>query len=57
MRGAHPPRSDRTFASFIHGAMINIQGIDHLVLRAVNVERMLDFYCNAPGCAVGAATR
>jgi extradiol dioxygenase family protein len=32
--------------------MINIRGIDHLVLRAVNVEQMLSFYCNALGCTV-----
>jgi glyoxylase I family protein len=32
--------------------MINIRGIDHLVLRAVNVERMLSFYCNTLGCTV-----
>ncbi len=32
--------------------MIGIRGIDHLVLRVVGLERMLDFYCGALGCTV-----
>lgn len=32
--------------------MFKIQGIDHLVLRVVRVDRMLGFYCDALGCAV-----
>ena len=32
--------------------MINIREIDHLVLRVVNVEAMLHFYCEVLGCQV-----
>lgn len=32
--------------------MIQIRDIDHLVLRVVDLERMLRFYCDALGCAV-----
>lgn len=32
--------------------MIRIREIDHLVLRVVSLERMLDFYCGALGCPV-----
>jgi glyoxylase I family protein len=32
--------------------MINIREIDHLVLRVVNLDRMLRFYCDALGCTV-----
>ena len=32
--------------------MLNILGIDHLVLRTVNLERMLRFYCDALGCVM-----
>jgi glyoxylase I family protein len=32
--------------------VIHIQGIDHLVLRAIHIEKMLSFYCNALGCTV-----
>lgn len=32
--------------------MFNIRGIEHIVLRAVKVERMLTFYCDALGCTV-----
>ncbi|HKW83740.1 MAG TPA: VOC family protein [Burkholderiaceae bacterium] len=32
--------------------MIHIREIDHLVLRVVDLERMLRFYCGALGCAV-----
>ena len=32
--------------------MIQIREIDHLVLRVVNLESMLHFYCGALGCAV-----
>ena len=32
--------------------MIRIREIDHLVLRVVQLQRMLDFYCGALGCAV-----
>ena len=32
--------------------MINIREIDHLVLRVVNVDAMLRFYCEGLGCAV-----
>jgi len=32
--------------------MIRIREIDHLVLRVVGLERMLDFYCGALGCTV-----
>jgi glyoxylase I family protein len=32
--------------------MIRIREIDHLVLRVVDLERMLGFYCGALGCTV-----
>lgn len=32
--------------------MIRIRGIDHLVLRVSNLERMLEFYCEGLGCSV-----
>ena len=32
--------------------MIRIREIDHLVLRVLDLERMLQFYCGALGCAV-----
>jgi glyoxylase I family protein len=32
--------------------MIRIRDIDHLVLRVVNLDKMLHFYCDALGCAV-----
>ena len=32
--------------------MIHIRDIDHLVLRVVDLERMLRFYCDALGCTV-----
>ena len=32
--------------------MIHIREIDHLVLRVVDLERMLAFYCGALGCTV-----
>ncbi len=32
--------------------MINIREIDHLVLRVINIDAMLHFYCEVLGCAV-----
>jgi len=32
--------------------MIHIRQIDHLVLRVVDLDRMLRFYCDALGCTV-----
>ena|SRR5271157_1284855 len=32
--------------------MIRIREIDHLVLRVVDLERMLHFYCDVLGCAI-----
>jgi catechol 2,3-dioxygenase-like lactoylglutathione lyase family enzyme len=32
--------------------MIAIRDIDHLVLRTVDAERMIDFYCNVLGCSI-----
>lgn len=32
--------------------MIHIREIDHLVLRVVDLDRMLRFYCGALGCTV-----
>jgi catechol 2,3-dioxygenase-like lactoylglutathione lyase family enzyme len=32
--------------------MICIRGIDHLVLRVVDLDRMLRFYCDALGCTI-----
>jgi catechol 2,3-dioxygenase-like lactoylglutathione lyase family enzyme len=32
--------------------MIAIQGIDHVVLRVVDLERMIEFYCRVLGCSV-----
>ena len=31
---------------------MHILGIDHVVMRCVKVERMLDFYCGVLGCAL-----
>jgi catechol 2,3-dioxygenase-like lactoylglutathione lyase family enzyme len=36
----------------IPNTMIRICGIDHLVLRIVDLERMLRFYCEVLGCSV-----
>jgi glyoxylase I family protein len=33
-------------------SMIHIREIDHLVLRVVDLEKMLGFYCRALGCTV-----
>ena len=32
--------------------MFRIREIDHLVLRVVNLEKMLSFYCEVLGCAI-----
>jgi glyoxylase I family protein len=32
--------------------MIRIREIDHLVLRVVDLDRMLGFYCEALGCTI-----
>ncbi len=32
--------------------MFHIHGIDHLVLRVADLDRMLRFYCEALGCTV-----
>jgi len=32
--------------------VIPVRGIDHLVLRAADLERMLDFYVHVLGCAI-----
>ena len=32
--------------------MIHVREIDHLVLRVVDLDRMLAFYCGALGCSV-----
>lgn len=32
--------------------MIHIREIDHLVLRVVDLEKMMHFYCEVLGCAV-----
>jgi glyoxylase I family protein len=32
--------------------MLNILAIDHLVLRVVDLDKMLRFYCDALGCTV-----
>ena len=32
--------------------MIRILGIDHVVLRVRDLERMIDFYCRVIGCSV-----
>jgi len=32
--------------------MIHIREIDHLVLRVIDLDRMLRFYCGALGCSV-----
>ena len=31
---------------------ISIREIDHIVLRVVDIDRMLDFYCDVLGCEV-----
>jgi catechol 2,3-dioxygenase-like lactoylglutathione lyase family enzyme len=35
-----------------HSNPICFRGIDHVVLRVVNLERMLEFYCEVVGCVV-----
>jgi catechol 2,3-dioxygenase-like lactoylglutathione lyase family enzyme len=32
--------------------MIRIREIDHLVLRVIDLDKMLHFYCNVLGCAI-----
>lgn len=32
--------------------MIHIREIDHLVLRVIDLDRMLRFYCDALGCTI-----
>jgi glyoxylase I family protein len=32
--------------------MIQIKHIDHLVIRALNLEEMISFYCNVVGCSL-----
>ena len=32
--------------------MIHIREIDHLVLRVIDLDRMVDFYCNVLGCTI-----
>jgi glyoxylase I family protein len=32
--------------------MIDIQAIDHIVLRVVDLEKMIDFYCRVLGCTL-----
>jgi catechol 2,3-dioxygenase-like lactoylglutathione lyase family enzyme len=32
--------------------MFSIRGIDHVVIRAVDLERMVAFYCDVLGCSV-----
>ncbi|MGH8698682.1 MAG: VOC family protein, partial [Burkholderiales bacterium] len=32
--------------------MIKIRDIDHVVIRVRDLERMIDFYCGALGCAL-----
>ncbi len=32
--------------------MIRIRNIDHIVLRVIDLERMIDFYCDVLGCHV-----
>ena len=32
--------------------MLNIQGLDHIVLRTCNLEPMKAFYCEVLGCHV-----
>lgn len=39
-------------ATSSHAAMIRIREIDHLVLRVVDLDAMLRFYCDALGCTV-----
>lgn len=33
-------------------AMLRLLAIDHLVLRVVDLQRMLHFYCDAVGCTI-----
>lgn len=32
--------------------MIRIKGLDHVVIRATNLEKMVEFYCDVLGCKV-----
>ena len=31
---------------------MQLKGIDHVVIRTLNLEAMIDFYCNVLGCTV-----
>ncbi len=44
------PEVDRSIA--IVDAMIHIREIDHVVLRVVNLDKMLWFYCSVLGCGI-----
>ena len=41
-----------TLATYLTHTMIRIREIDHLVLRVVDLDSMLRFYCGALGCTV-----
>ena len=45
-------RSRRRWLSESTRTMIRIREIDHLVLRVVDLDKMLAFYCDALGCTV-----
>jgi glyoxylase I family protein len=38
--------------AFGGSTVIRIRDIDHLVLRVIDLERMVDFYCGALGCSI-----
>jgi catechol 2,3-dioxygenase-like lactoylglutathione lyase family enzyme len=43
--------NERSETHPLRGAIV-IRDLDHLVLRVVDLERMLDFYCTVLGCSV-----
>jgi len=42
----------QTLAASIAPVMFRLLNLDHLVLRVVNLETMMRFYCDAVGCTV-----
>ena len=39
-------------STIMREAMLNIQGLDHIVLRTCHIDQMQTFYCDVLGCQV-----
>jgi glyoxylase I family protein len=37
---------------YVEKTVIEIEGLDHLVLRVTDLEKMIAFYCNVLGCSI-----